>query len=151
MEHDDVFQMLHQLGVEFNVVKSNIDISIFEVPKFGLKVVWAATKYEEDNDDWNVVIIYPIHDQREVRENIIWSLAKGGFFHYLRNTYPNTFSQMLAGRSGEDWHKKILTKRLEKFGDKPKYNYFAELNHAYMDESSMSIISIDQGFYDFVI
>jgi len=150
MDHEDVSQMLHQLGVDFTTRKATDEFALFEVPMFGVKVIWALTKYEEDNDDWTIVIVYPTHDQRDVRERVIWALAKGGFFHYLRFHYPNTFSKMLAGREGEDWHRKIINKRLELFANKPKYNYFISLNKDYLRESSMFLLSADPGFYDFM-
>ena len=150
MEHDDVSQMLHQLGVDFNTLKVTDEFAIFEVPKFGLRVVWSLVKYEENNDEWTVVVVYPIHTQADVRDRIMWALARGGFFHYLRHNYPNTFNKMLAGREGEDWHRKIIKKRLKSFGDNPKYAYFKALNEEGLIESSMAILSIDPGFYDFI-
>jgi len=150
MEHDDVSQMLYQLGVDFNILKATDEFALFEVPEFGLRVIWSLTKYEENNDEWNIVIVYPIHEQKDVRERIIWALAKGGFFHYLRHNYPNTFNKMLAGREGEDWHRKIINKRLALFGKKPKYAYFKELNGEGLVESSMAVLSLDPGFYDFI-
>jgi hypothetical protein len=150
MESDEITQMLHQLGVSFNKLKSTNEFVLFEVPEFGLRVIWSLVKYEEENDEWNVVIVYPQHEQREVREKIIWALGRGGFFHYLRVNYPNTFNKMLAGREGEDWHRKIIKKRLEEFGNKPKYNYYRDLNEQGLRESSMIILSMDPGFYDFI-
>lgn len=151
MESDDIAQMLNQLGVDFDRLKSTNEFVLFEVPEFGLRVIWSLEKYEEDNDEWNVVIVYPQHSQRDVREKVMWNLAKGGFFHHLRVNYPNTFNKMLAGREGEDWHRKIIKKRLEEFGDKPKYNYYRDLNEQGLRESSMVILSMDPGFYDFVL
>lgn len=149
MEYDDVSQMLYQLGVDFNTLKATDDMAVFEVAEFGLRIIWSLEKYEDSsNDDWKIVIVYPIEEQRKVREKIIWALAEGGFFHYLRTEYPNTFNKMLAGREGEDWHTKIIKKRLEKFGDKPKNNYFRTLNEDYLKESSMFVLTIDPGFYD---
>jgi len=150
MEYDNVVQILHQLGVDFRPLKVTDDIAIYEVPQFGTKVVWSLVKYEDTDVEWNVVVVYPQHTVKDVRDDILWSLAKGGFFNYLRNKYPNTFKQMLAGRSGEDWHQKIIKKRLEFFGDKPKYNYFKELNTDYLRESSSVIMSVDESFYDVV-
>jgi len=150
MEPDDIAQMLNQLGVDFNILKSTKEFALFEIQEFGLRVIWSLEKYEEKNDEWNIVIVYPQHSQRLVRERVIWGLAKGGFFHYLRTNYPNTFNKMLAGREGEDWHRKIINKRLDEFEAKPKYNYYRDLNEQALNESSMIILSIDQGFYDFI-
>lgn len=148
--HDDVSQILNQLGVGFNTVRSRDDFAVFEVPDYGARIIWSIEGYEEDSEEWNVLVIYPQHNPREVREKIIWLLAKGGFFHFLRLEYPNTFKQMLAGRSGEDWHQKIIKKRLEFFGNKPKYKYFREMNLDYLRESSTVVLSLDPGFYDIV-
>lgn len=146
--YDDVLQILKQLNVHINTLKTTNDFAVFEIPDFGIRVVWSLEKYEEIKEDWTTVVVYPQHTSREVRETIMWALAKNGFFHYLRMEYPNTFKQMLSGRSGEDWHKKIITKRLEFFGDKPKYKYFKDLNSAYLRESFALILSLDPGFYD---
>lgn len=150
MDHSEVSQILHQLGVQFNTLKSSDSFAAFEVPDFGSRIVWSLEKYEENNDDWNIVIVYPQHDMREVREKIIWALAQGGFFHYLREEYPNTFKKMLSGHSGEDWHKKIIKKRLDFFGNKPRYEYYKLLNQGYLKESSSAILSVDAGFYDII-
>lgn len=151
MEREDIPQILYQLGVDFNTERDSDEFSIYLVPDFGLKVIWSMTKYDYPSDDWRVVMVYSIHSMKEARENIIWGLAKGGFFHYLRNQFPNTFNKMLAGREGEDWHSKIIKKRLESYGDKPKYNYFRELNRYGLQESSMVNMSLDPGFYDFLL
>lgn len=148
--HDEISQILHQLGVRFNTLKATDDFAVFEVPEFGTRVVWSVEKYEDANEDWYMVVVYPQHDMREVRGNIIWTLAKGGFFNYLRSEYPNTFKQMLAGRSGEDWHQKIIKKRLEFFGNKPKYKYYRDMNLDYLRESSTIVMSLDPGFYDII-
>lgn len=148
--HDEVSQILHQLGVGFRTLRASDDFAVFEMPDFGARVIWSIEGYNEENEDWNILVVYPQHDVRVVRENIIWLLARGGFFHYLRSEYPNTFKQMLAGRSGEDWHKKIIKNRLAFFGDKPKYKYFKELNKAYLQEPSTVIGSLDPGFYDII-
>ena len=150
IEQDEISQILHQLGVEFNLTRSSDELAVFDIPQFGTRVIYSVPYLESDEDDWYVVIAFPKHDVREVRENIIWAMAKGGFFNYLRTEYPNTFKQMLAGRSGEDWHQKIIKKRLEFFGDKPKYQYYRELNETYLRESSMAILSVDEGFYDII-
>jgi len=150
IEQNDVAQILHRLGVDFVQKKSGNEFAVYEVPMFGLKAIWTLTKYEESSDDWNIVIIYPYDALALVRENIMWELAKGGFFHYLRTNYPNTFHRMLAGREGEDWHRKIINKRLELFGNKPKYNYFRALNKEGAPVSSSQILSVEPGFYDFL-
>jgi len=150
MEREDIPQILYQMGVGFNTERESDDFAVYLVHDFGLKIIWSLTKYDYPGNDWRVVLVYPIHKLSESREDIIWGLAEGGFFHYLRTTFPNTFNKMLAGREGEDWHRKIITKRLEKFGDKPKYEYYRELNKDGLRESSMALMSLDPGFFDFL-
>jgi len=151
IDHDDVEHILHQLGVDFSQKLSGNEFAVFEVLDFGVKVVWSLTKYEEMSNDWNVVIVYPYSELSIVREEIIWELAKGGFFHFLRTNFPNTFNKMLAGRSGEDWHRKIINKRLELYGTKKMYNYYRLMNKDKMNVPFAQILSIDPGFYDFII
>ena len=150
MEREDVEQILAHMGVVFNEEGGNSDFSIFFVPQFGLKVIWSLMQYADPRKDWRTVIIYPTHMLNEAREEILWGLWKGGYGHYLRMNLPNTFNRLLAGREGEDWHQKIIKKRLEIFGKDPKHNYWRELNREGLRESSMVMLSLDPGFYDFM-
>jgi hypothetical protein len=150
IDYDDVALILRRLGVDFIQKKSTNEFAVYEVPMFGLKVIWSATKYEELSIEWNIIIIYPHDDTNMVRENIIWELARGGFFHYLRTTFPNTFNQMLSGRQGADWHNKIINKRLETYGNKPKYNYYRNLNKDGLKIPFSNILSVEPGFYDVI-
>jgi hypothetical protein len=151
IEHNDIAQILHRIGVDFIQKKASDEFAVFEIPMFGVKVIWSLTKYEEKSDDWNVLIVYPYEDMSAVRDNIMWDLARGGFFHYLRTNFPSTFQQMLAGRTGEDWHRKITKKRMEIYGSKPKYAYYRSLNKEGSPMSSSQILSVEPGFYDLMI
>lgn len=150
IDKEDIEQILYQLGVGFNIERDTNEFASFLVEEFGLKVVWSLPYFYEQEDDWNVIVVKPTQMLNEVRENIIWGLAEGGFFHYLRMNFPNTFYKMLAGREGEDWHKKIINRRLAKYGDRPEYNYHKQLNKDALPESSTMLLSMDPGFYDII-
>jgi hypothetical protein len=150
IDHDDITQMLYRLGVDFNQKKATDEFAVYEVPMFGLKIIWSATKYEEISNEWNIIIVYPHEELKKAREEIIWELARGGFFHYLRTNFPNTFNQMLSGRTGEDWHNKIIKKRLDTYGNKPKYNYYRNLNKEGLNVPFSNVLSVEPSFYDII-
>ena len=150
LEKDDIPDILRYWGVEYKSVKMTDDLAIYEVPLFGVRVIWSVSKYEASSTDWNSVVAYPLDEVRDVRERIVWALAKCGFFYYLRSMHPSTFKKMLAGREGEDWHRKIIKKRLEGYGTDPKYRFLRELNEDKLNQSSIVILGNDPGFYDFV-
>ncbi|MFA7247691.1 MAG: hypothetical protein WC169_11015 [Dehalococcoidia bacterium] len=151
LEINDVTQILYQLQVGFSQRASGNDSAVFEIRDFGLKLIWSTAKGYDVANDWNVLTINPEDKLPHVREEILWELAKGGFFHHLRTNFPNTFKQMLSGRSGEDWHNKIIKKRLELYGIKKRYNYHRTLNQEMLNVPFAQVLSIDPGFYDFLI
>ena len=83
----------------------------------------------------------------EKRMEVIWELMKSGYMHYLRTEIPRTFKELIISKG---WDKKIINKRLELYGDDPKYNYWRELNKWALKESSTYVLSVDPGFFDFL-
>jgi len=152
MTVDEVNRILFVLLSHYNIkfeVHTVGKSAIYEVPKFGTKIVFLDGQ-EFDNKvlkNWHVAWVHPDYDAKKTREVIVFALVKGGYFHYLRNNYKNTFHRILTF---EGWDKSLVKERLRKYGNKPKYNYFKEMNTDAKQESSTFVLSVDPGFYDFL-
>lgn len=151
LDHEDIAGMLARMNIPFKLARASADTATFEIGLFGIRVVWHVGNVASKDDGWRYVFIKPEEDVRKARMDIVWELARGGYFHYLRMNYPNTFKQMLAGRGGEDWHRIIISKRLESYGNNPKYSYVKALNQDALKQPSTFVLAMDPGFYDFLL
>jgi hypothetical protein len=66
----------------------------------------------------------------------------------LRHNYKKTFQRTLAF---EGWDKSLIEERMRRYKDMPKYNYMREINDDAKHESPTYVLSIDPGFYDFIV
>ena len=150
---DDVNQMLFNMlslyNVKFSVVNAG-DSKIFEVPKFGVKVVYIDGQLFDKKvlKGWRIAYVHPDYDIPRAKNAIVLGLIGGGYFHYLRHNYKNTFNKMM---SFEGWDKMMADERKRMYKDKPKYNYIKEIMKDADREGAMYTLSMDPGFFDFII
>ena len=150
---DDVQQIMVNLlshyNVEFNIVNAG-DSRIFEVSKFGVKIVYLDGHLFDDKTlkDWHVSYVHPDYDIAKSRKVIIFGLMNGGYFHYLRTNYKNTFGRLITF---EGFDRILNEERKRVYKDKPKYNYMKEIMKKAEKEGSTYTLSIDPGFFDWIL
>ena len=144
-----LFNMLSLYNVPFDEVNAG-ESKIFEVPKFGVKIVYLDGQLFDKKvlKGWHVAYVHPDYDLVRTRSAIVWGLVKGGYFHYLRHNYKNTFNKMM---SFENWDKMMADERKRLYKDTPKYNYIRELMKNAELGGAMYTLSVDPGFFDFII
>lgn len=142
----DIEQMVRLFNVGFSKADRGTG-GVFSVDMFGVQAVFNVVNFEYDYENWRYVTIDPSDNLEEKRLEMLWKLVKGGYFHYMREVYSRTFKDMFVLRN---YDKLLIEKRLETFGDKPKYNYFKQLNSEAKDLSASFVMSKDPGFYDFL-
>ncbi len=144
-----LFLLLSQFNIPFNKTKDG-NGAVYTVDKFGTKIIFVDGQAIDTKltKDWNVAYIYPDFKMEITRQKIIWSLVRGGYFHYLRTNFKNTFNQMF---NSQGWDKMIIDYRRKIYNKAPKYNYLKELNEDGATASSSYILSMDSGFYDWII
>lgn len=148
IELNDVEQMAYLFGIEFNTATAGT-VATFEFPMFGTRIVFnGATLTGTGDDSWRIVCIGQSDSLEEKRIEVIWELMRAGYMHYLRTEVPRTFKELIVNKG---WDKRIIDKRLELYGDHPKYNYWRELNKWVLKESSTYTLAIDPGFFDFLL
>lgn len=148
IELNDIEQMAHLFGIPSNTVTAGT-AATFEFPMFGTKIIFNETTLTGTGDNsWRIVYIEPPDSLEEKRIEVIWELMRAGYMHYLRTEVPRTFKELIVSKG---WDKRIINKRLELYGDDPKYNYWRDLNQWALKESSTYILSIDPGFFDFLL
>lgn len=144
-----VFALLSQYGVtnKKQVIETNI---IYEVPQFGTKIVYMDGQYFDKKilDGWYVAYVFPDFDFVEARNKVIWTLVKGGYFHYLRNNFKNTFNKMLHS---EGWDRALIEHRKKSYKDLPKFAYWRDLNNKLSTVTYNYALSIDPGFFDTIL
>ena len=106
IEIDDVSiivgTLLSQYKIPFTFQKIG-NSAVFEVKTFGTKIIYLDGQAfdKKVTDGWNIGWIHPDYDINKSRSIIVWALTKGGYFHYLRNSYKRTFQSMI----NEGWGK----------------------------------------------
>lgn len=143
----DVEQLVYLFGVPFER-QSKGDIITFVVNMFGVKIIYGEEfGYIGNDKDWHIVKITPDDNLVEKREEVILKLIEAGYFHYLRNTLPGTFKKMI---SQLNWDRKLVNERLERYGGRPKYNYWASYTKSGLNDAANFVMATDPGFYDFL-
>jgi len=150
IELNDIEQMAYLFGIPSNTTTAG-SMTTFEFPMFGTKVVFldeGVTTAGTGDDSWRIVNIMPSDSLEEKRIEVIWELMRAGYMHYLRTEAPRTFKELIVNKG---WDKRIINKRLELYGDDPKYNYWRDLNQWALKESSTYILALEPGFFDFLL
>lgn len=98
-------------------------------------------------DGWRTVFFGIEDNVNDKRKELLWLLAQGGYFRWLRMTFSNQFRDILLNNnlSGE-----IINRRLEFYGDKPKYKFLKQTNEKAKTTSVSYILSVDPGFFDYI-
>ncbi len=153
MTADDVNRMLFVLLSQYNVqfdMQAVGNSVIYEVSRFGVKIIYLdGQEFDKKTlDGWHIAWIHPDYSIKKARDKIVWALVKGGYFHYLRHNYKNTFHRTLTF---EGWDRLLIDERLRRYKELPKYNYMREINNDAKRESPTFVLSIDPGFYDFIV
>jgi hypothetical protein len=81
-----------------------------------------------------------------ILQQVFWALIESGYMHELRNDKPGFFKNLLFDHG---WANKIVAKRLEKWGDAPKYKNLVRINKEYMDNLAISF-QRKPWFFDFL-
>ena len=150
IDKNDADQILFVVLGQYNVNYDRQEIGnsvVYTVDRFGARIVYLDGQEFDKSmlKGWHVGWIHPDYDMEKSRKVVVWTLMQGGFFHYLRNSFKNTFNRMI---SIEGWDKIIADERLRRFKDTPKFNYFRELNKDALQESASYVLAVDPGFYD---
>jgi hypothetical protein len=153
IEINDIEQMIYLFtsGIEVNTTTAG-DITTFEISMFGVKIVFLGAKAgltgTGNDDGWRIIYIKPNDLFEEKKMEVIWELMGSGYFSYLRSERPRTFKEMITQQG---WDRKVIEKRLELYGDDPKYNYLRDLNQWAAKQSSGYLLSTDPSFFDFLL
>ena len=143
-----LFALLSNYKVQFDV-KAFDEHVLYTIEKFGVRIIFVEGEYDKKMlRNWIPVYVFPDFSVTETRDKIIWGLAKGGYLHYIKHNFKNTFNAFMHQ---ENFHKKLIDEREKRYKDKPKYNYLRELNGLYKNETSNYIMSIDPGFYEWLV
>jgi hypothetical protein len=136
-----------------NIIK---DISVqFIIKQFGL-VISASDASNKDlivnmisqnYDDWRVVYITTDDNIATKRDEVLWDLMRGGYMRWVRYEFPNQFKSLI---NEHNYSSKIINKRLELWGDSPKYSFMVEDNKEAMRVPSTVVFSQDPGFFDYM-
>ena len=146
IDFHDVEQMIRLFNIEFNNV-SHGDGAVFIIALFGVQVIFNSPQFKMDTNNWRCVVITPTDNLEEKRFELLWELVKSGYFHYLRDEFPNTFKKMLTM---QNYDRRLINKRLDTFKGIQKYNYFKQLNESAKNMSVSAILSAEPGFFDFL-
>lgn len=146
LDIQDVEQMVKLFNVNFNRVNRG-DGAVFVIEQFGVQIIFNSPSVKIDTDNWWCVNIEVDDNLEEKRYETLWQLVRGGYFHYLRTSYPNTYKKMF---SMFNYDKRLVDERLRVFGNKPKYKYFKDINTLFKDMAANFIMATDPGFYDFL-
>ncbi len=149
---------LRALRVEYRKEYLIKDISVqFIVEKFGVVVCGinrmdyklVDTAVGDQYKGWRVVYLTTYDDMNEKRDEVLWALMRSGYLMWLRNSFTTT--QYRNVMFEENWAHKIISKRLEMWGDSPKYRYLKERDDFTKGQGRISeCLSKEPGFFDYM-
>lgn len=151
---DAIVVMLHALKLDYKTDSVIRGISIqFVVEQFGTIVCGinrqdyklVDDQIKQSYPDWRVVYITTFDNMLEKKEETIWKLMEGGYMRWIRVTYPRAFNELIIM---QEFGKRIINRRLEVYGNKPKYKFLIEDNEDSKHYPATTVLSWDSGFYD---
>jgi len=149
---------LRALRVEYRKEYLIKDISVqFVVEKFGVIVCGinrmdyklVDTAVGDQYKGWRVVYVTTYDDMNEKRDEVLWTMMRGGYLTWLRHHLTTTQYRKLMF-DGNIAHK-VINKRLTVWADDPKYRYFKEIDSFAAGQGRISeYLSKEPGFFDFM-
>lgn len=150
--------MLSALRLDYKKVSVMEGISAqFVVDTFGV-IICAINRpdyavvdkaLEKDYKGWRLVYVTTFDDVNEKRYEIIWSLMRSGYLTWLRQNFSD--SQFRRLMFDGNFANKVLDKRLEIWGDTPKYRYLANNDLFAKGQGRISeFLSKDPGYFDYM-
>jgi len=107
------------------------------------------TTLKEPYKGWRIVYIIVQDNFLEKKNVIIWELMRSGYLNWLRNNCSDSQFRRMMFEGG--FANKILNKRLEIFGDIPKYRYFRACDEFAKGQGRISeYLSKEPAFFDFM-
>ena len=102
---------------------------------------------EKDYKDWRLIYITTFDNVSEKRYEIIWALMRGGYLKWLRESVSDSvFRNMMFY---DNFANKIINKRLEIWGDKPKFKYLVNNDLFAKGQGRISeYLSKEPGYFD---
>jgi len=135
-------------GVPFRKLRRGTETVAIDIHNYGILVTSDSSLM--NNKMHCVQVESHKLDNRQYCNTIIaqvfWFLIEAGYLHELRNDRPGFF-RMLIMENG--WAKKIIDKRLERWGDLPKYQNLVRINKEYLDNLSFNF-QRKPWFFDFL-
>ena len=149
---------LRALRVEYRKEALIKDISVqFVIEKFGVivcginrldyKLIDAAIG--DQYNGWRIVYVTTHDDLNEKRDEVLWAMMRSGYMSWIRHHL--TDSQYKRLMFDNNIAHKIIDKRLELWGDSPKYRYLVESDSFAKGQGRISeYLSKEPGFFDFM-
>lgn len=107
------------------------------------------TALKEAYKDWRIIYIVVQDNFLEKKDQIIWALMRSGYLKWLRNNCSDSVFRRMMFNGG--FANKIINKRLEIYGDTPKYRYFKECDEFAKGQGRISeYLSKEPAFFDFM-
>ncbi len=148
--------ILNALRVEYHKVKLT-GVVQFIIERFGVVVCGInrveykqiADIVEDVHKDWRIIYITTQDNLLEKKDGIIWELMKSGYLRWLRHNCTDTQFRKLMFDG--NFANKIISERLKRWGDAPKYKYFREADEFAKGQGRISeYLSKEPGFFDFM-
>jgi hypothetical protein len=150
----EVTLRLLKLNYKKIYLKKNFCAQFF-IEDFGMVICCMERKrYREIKDlmennysGWRAVYLAVGEEVKEEKENIIWELARGGYFKWVRLNYPRQFNNFIIM---EGFGKKIIKERLRIWAGREKYRFLIADNEDALRNSETYILSTEPSFYDYI-
>ncbi len=149
---------LRALMVEYRKESLIKDISVqFVVEKFGVIVCGINrldyklidTAIGDQYEGWRVVYVTTYDDLNEKKDEVLWAMMRSGYMAWLR--HHSTESRFRGLMFNGNLAHKIIDKRLELWGDSPKYRYLVESDRFAKGQGRISeYLSKEPGFFDYM-
>lgn len=100
----------------------------------------------EKYQDYRYIYISTFDDLTEKKDELVWTLMKGGYMKYVRMNFPRQFQRIIH----EGYGNKIIKERLRRWADRPKYRFFIEENKQAQNMPTTMILSTEPAFFDYM-
>lgn len=96
--------------------------------------------------DYRYVYVSTFDSIIEKRDEIIWTLMRGGYMKFIRINFPRQFQQLITDNFGA----KIIRERLRRWDNRPKFRFLIEENEKAKDIPITMILATEPAFFDYM-
>ena len=134
--------VVSDVSVQFKSEEFGTIVSVIQRADYG----FINEAVRREFPDYRYVYVSTFDNLIEKRDEIIWTLMRGGYMTYIRQNFPRQFQQLITDGFGN----KIINERLRRWDNKPMYRFFIDENTRAKETPVTMVMATEPAFFDYM-